>query len=76
MSTPPVRIPANEALRFSHMQTDINTFWRESAVQFITGDMDVNRDGARYIANFNALQIDRYVALLQSSYDAFVLHSR
>jgi len=71
-ASPPLRIPSADAMRFSQLSTDIAAYWRESAVQFITGGMDLNRDWNAYVANFNNLQLDRYVSLLQASYDAFL----
>jgi putative aldouronate transport system substrate-binding protein len=74
--TPPLRIPQRDILQFSQLQTEINNYWRQSAIQFINGDMDLDRDWPRYISTFNGMQVDRYIAMIQSSYDSFLANRR
>ncbi|MCL2478067.1 MAG: extracellular solute-binding protein [Treponema sp.] len=75
-ATPPIRLSSADTMQFSQLQNDINTYWMESAVQFITGDMDLTADWNKYLSNLNALQIDRYIKYLQSSYDQFLANKK
>ena len=76
VAVPPLRFTSQDALQFSQLQTDINTYWRQTTVQFITGDLDLTRDWNTYINNLNNIQLGRYIAFIQSSYDSFLANKK
>jgi putative aldouronate transport system substrate-binding protein len=73
---PPIRLSADDAKDFTKIQADINSWWMEAAVQFITGDMDPDKDWNRYITNFDSLQVTKYLSYLQNCYDKFLANNK
>ena len=41
-------------------------------VQFITGDMDVDKDWETYISKLESMGVDNYVSLYQKYYDKYM----
>jgi putative aldouronate transport system substrate-binding protein len=51
------------------LKTNINTYIDESIAKFVTGDMDPVRDWAAFQQNIRNLRIDRYLQIIQQTYD-------
>ncbi|CAM4384678.1 putative aldouronate transport system substrate-binding protein [Paenibacillus endophyticus] len=53
----------------SILQTNIKSYIEQSALQFITGNKDLERDWDAYVKGLKDLKIDRYLEILQKAYD-------
>lgn len=56
----------------AELQTNIATYITQAQAEFVTGQRDINDDGAwqSYIDDLNGLGVDRYLELQQELYDA------
>lgn len=50
----------------------IGGFVNQAAVQFITGDMDIDKDWDSYISRLKSMGMDDYIARYQKAYDAYI----
>jgi putative aldouronate transport system substrate-binding protein len=55
------------------LQTNLKNYIDQSTLQFITGNLDLNKDWDTYLQGLEQLQIDRYVELMQEAYDDYKL---
>ncbi|MCL2834248.1 MAG: extracellular solute-binding protein [Treponema sp.] len=60
---------ATESGEVSRLTEQINTYVQENLVAFITGNKSLDRDWAAYTAEFQRLDLQRYLALKQTAYD-------
>ncbi|MFN0002198.1 MAG: extracellular solute-binding protein [Pseudohongiellaceae bacterium] len=58
-----------DAQTIAQMQTDITAYIKTSALQFITGQKDLNTDWESYVEGFKGLQLDEYLKYNQAAYD-------
>jgi putative aldouronate transport system substrate-binding protein len=70
---PPMFYTASNALEMSTLQTNINTYVEESIAKFVVGDLNVETDWARFQNELRNLGIDRYLQIIQSTYDKSAL---
>lgn len=54
----------------SMLQTNIKTYIEQNALQFVTGNKDLNKDWDSYVKGLKDLKLDRYLEILQKAYDA------
>ncbi|MCC3371461.1 extracellular solute-binding protein [Cohnella sp. REN36] len=54
----------------SILQTNLRNYIEQSALQFVTGNKDLNKDWDAYIKGLKNLKLDRYLEILQQAYDA------
>lgn len=54
----------------SMLQTNIRTYIDQNTLAFITGNKSLDKDWNSYIQGLKDLKLDRYLEILQSSYDA------
>ncbi|WP_372660811.1 ABC transporter substrate-binding protein [Cohnella sp.] len=54
----------------SILQTNIKNYIEQNALQFITGNKDLNKDWDAYVKGLKDLKLDRYLEILQKAYDA------
>ncbi|MFD2611163.1 extracellular solute-binding protein [Paenibacillus gansuensis] len=54
----------------SILQTNIKKYIEENALQFITGNKDLNKDWDNYVKGLQSLNLDRYLEILQKAYDS------
>ncbi|MCI8624589.1 MAG: extracellular solute-binding protein [Provencibacterium sp.] len=59
---------AEEMDEFSVLQPQIKTYMQENVTKFIVGDRSLDEWDA-YVAEYDKMGIDRYVAILQSAYE-------
>ena len=52
------------------LQTNINTYVEESIAQFLVGQKDVEADWDAYLAELQNMRLDRYLEIIQNTYDA------
>jgi putative aldouronate transport system substrate-binding protein len=52
------------------LQTNIKTYIEQSALQFVTGNKDLNKDWDAYVKGLEGLKLNRYLEILQKAYDA------
>ena len=69
---PPLSFDAGIAAEVTEIQTTINDYVREMIARFITGDADIDSDGEwdAYLAELDAIGIDRYLTIMQETFDA------
>lgn len=51
------------------METNINNYIDQSAVQFITGEMDLESEWDSYIEGYNQLDLERYLEIMEEAYN-------
>lgn len=56
----------------SMLQTNIRNYIEQNALQFVTGSKDLEKDWDGYVKGLQDLKLDRYLEILQKSYDASV----
>lgn len=49
----------------------IGGYVNQACVQFITGDLDIEKDWDTYIEKLNAMGVENYIATYQKAYDAY-----
>lgn len=61
----------DEGREYGQLRAPIKEFVDQSFARFVTGDLDVNADADwnNYLAQLEALKVDRFVELLQIAYD-------
>ena len=58
-----------EASELARLSEQINTYVRENIVAFITGSKNIDRDWTAYVAEFQKLELNRYLQIKQTAYD-------
>ena len=53
----------------SFMKTAIDDYVKECMTAFVTGNMDIAKDWDRYIDELKAMDVDRYIEIVQAAYD-------
>lgn len=54
----------------SQVKTAVNDYVKESVARFITGDLNVDKDWDAYLKNLDNAGLQKYLEILQRSYDA------
>lgn len=54
----------------SMLQTNIKKYIEQNALQFVTGNKDLEKDWDSYVKGLEDLGLDRYLEILQQAYDA------
>ena len=67
---PPLYYSEEDASEIAMLQTNINTYVEESIAQFIVGQKDVEADWDAYLAELQNMRLDRYLEIIQNTYDA------
>lgn len=62
-------IDTAEADEAGILHTNLVHYIDQSTLQFITGDLDLNKDWDSYVSGLANMQVDRYVLLMQKAYD-------
>jgi putative aldouronate transport system substrate-binding protein len=52
------------------LTTNINTYVEESIAKFVVGDLNIDRDWTAFQNNLKNLGLDRYLQIIQNSYDS------
>lgn len=60
-----------DAQAVSELTLTIGDYVNQAVVQFITGDMDIDKDWDTYISKLNSMGVDNYIALFQKYYDKY-----
>ncbi|GLX68813.1 ABC transporter substrate-binding protein [Paenibacillus glycanilyticus] len=60
-----------EADEAAMLQTNLKNYIEQSTLQFITGNLDLDKDWDEYVEGLNQLQISRYVELMQQAYNDY-----
>jgi putative aldouronate transport system substrate-binding protein len=58
-----------ESAEVTRLQEQINTYTQENLVAFVTGNKSLDRDWAAYAAEFQRLELPRYLEIKQTAYD-------
>jgi putative aldouronate transport system substrate-binding protein len=69
---PPLWYSPENSSEMALLTTNINTYVEESIAKFVVGDLDPNRDADwnNFQTQLRNLNIDRYLQIIQSTYDA------
>jgi putative aldouronate transport system substrate-binding protein len=67
---PPLYYSAEHSLEMTTMVTNINTYVDESIAKFVVGDMNIDSGWATFQNNLKNLGIDRYLQIIQTTYDS------
>jgi putative aldouronate transport system substrate-binding protein len=65
-----VWIDPNDVDEMSMLQTNIKKYIEQNALQFVTGNKDLEKDWDAYVKGLQDLGLDRYLEILQKAYDA------
>lgn len=57
------------------LKTNIESYIDQNAVQFITGNLDIDKDWDSYVKGYDKLNLGRYLEIMQSAYDVFKKNS-
>jgi putative aldouronate transport system substrate-binding protein len=63
-------IDPNSADQASLLQTNITNYVNQSALQFITGSKNLDKDWDAYVKGFDGLDLKSYLDIMQKSYDS------
>jgi putative aldouronate transport system substrate-binding protein len=63
-------VDPDQAQRVAEMKTDIVSYVQASAVQFIMGQKNFDKDWDAYVKQLNTLGVDDYVKAYQDSYSS------
>ncbi|OCT12907.1 ABC transporter substrate-binding protein [Paenibacillus pectinilyticus] len=63
-------IDPNSADQASMLQTNITNYVNQSALQFITGNKNLDKDWDAYVKGFDGLDLKSYLTIMQKSYDS------
>ncbi|MCD9021662.1 extracellular solute-binding protein [Cohnella silvisoli] len=63
-------IDPSEIDEASILQTNLKNYIEQNALQFVTGNKDLNKDWDSYVKGLKDLKLDRYLEILQKAYDA------
>ena len=66
---PSLLMTAEESSKRSLIETQIQDYVLEQSVNFLAGNLDLDADWDAYVAEFDNLQLDRYLELMQTAYD-------
>jgi putative aldouronate transport system substrate-binding protein len=66
---PPLYYQEEEISDVATLTTNINTYVQESLAKFVVGDMNIETDWGRFQNELNNLGIDRYLQIIQKTYD-------
>jgi putative aldouronate transport system substrate-binding protein len=71
---PPLYYSAADVSEVASLTTNINTYVEESIAKFVVGDMNINTEWNTFQNNLRNLGVDRYLEIIQKTYDnsAFV----
>jgi putative aldouronate transport system substrate-binding protein len=65
---PPLYYTGN-GTEIAMLTTNINTYVEENIAKFVVGDLNIDRDWTAFQNNLKNLGLDRYLEIIQSSYD-------
>ena len=65
-----VFVDPDDVEEMAQMKTNILDYIRQSAVQFIIGELDIDSDWDSYLAQLKRLNLDKYVLLNQDAWDS------
>jgi putative aldouronate transport system substrate-binding protein len=63
-------IEPTSADQASMLQTNITNYVNQSALQFITGNKNLDKDWDAYVKGFDGLDLKTYLTIMQKSYDS------
>ena len=69
MIMPPLFVALTDQQEFNELRTTLNEYVREATARFVTDDLDPQADWDAYLAELDKIGIDRYLELVQSTYD-------
>ncbi len=71
---PSVFMGEAEAEESAHLKTTIDEYIKQSMVQFIVGQRDINSDSdwENYISGFAGMNLERYLEIYQDAYDVYI----
>ena len=69
MIMPPLFVALTDQQEFNELRTTLNEYVREATARFVTDDLDPQTDWDAYLAELEKIGIDRYLELVQSTYD-------
>jgi putative aldouronate transport system substrate-binding protein len=76
MLIPPLFYEEADAMAMANLRTTINTYVEESIARFVTGQMNVDRDWDRFQTELRNIGVDRYLKVIQDTYDKSVFARR
>lgn len=68
---PPLILTTEEASTYSSLMADITTYVNECALNFIIGDMDLEKDWDSYVANVEGMNIEGALACKKAAYERY-----
>lgn len=67
---PPLVLNEQQSSEVLDIQKSIQDYVEEMSIRFITGDANLDKEWDGYIESLKSMNLDRYVDILQESYDA------
>lgn len=72
MIVPNLAFSTEDTQKISEYTTTIGGYVNQAEVQFITGDLDVEKDWDTYIQTLKNMGVEDYIALYQKNYDKYL----
>lgn len=69
---PSMAYTAEDAKKISEYSVSIGQYANQATVQFITGDLDIEKDWQSYVDRINSMDLEGYLALQQKSYETYL----
>ena len=66
---PPVSMNEEDSVEFSALYSEISSYVEESVARFVTGDRDIDAEWDSYLADLEAMGLERFLELFQTNYD-------
>lgn len=61
----------DDSERFATLQTSLQEYVKTAMAQFITGEMDLEKDWDSYVSTLQGYDVDSYIQLYQQAYDVY-----
>ena len=62
----------DDARKISDYSVSIGQYVNQATVQFITGDLDVEKDWQSYVDKINGMDLEGYISVQQKAYDDYL----
>ena len=66
---PPLFMDLEDGQEHGRLRAELKTYVDQSFARFVTGDLDIESDWDSYLAQFRALELEKYLDMVQSTYD-------
>ena len=70
--TPGIQYTTDESARYAALLSDIETYAKQTSLQFMTGELSIDQDWDAYVAQITAMDLDELLTICQGAYDRYM----